>query len=276
MNCICCYIRKDDWAKSLELCKRISMDSSVRQKMSPFETLRFMYFRCYTMIMAIDSGYQIRAGFDVDRSRKVNEIAMELQDMHKLLQLVHNSQENSKYLEAAVEDFKELVDLFNTTVRTAVAVVQEARVPLQPTDPSTQDNKDDEIVGDKEIDDGVKKVEIGQQLLREGKYKEAYQWHSAAISSQSPHPSKKPELCELLSGRARASAGMGEQKQVSPVPTVQVYIQYAGSCEHSYTLRRQTLTLLARNCCIPAQRKLVTASGPGPPTSRSSELSNFP
>lgn len=217
MNCICCYIRKDDWAKSLELCKRISTDASLRHKMSPFETLRFLYFRCFTMIMAIDSGHQTREGFDVDRSRKVNEIAMELQDMHKLLQLVHSRQENSKYMEAAVEDFKELVDLFNTTVKTAAAVIQEPRVPLQPAEPSSQDSKEDEIVDDKEMEDGVKKVEIGQQLLREGKYKEAYQWHSAAISSQSPHPSKKPELCELLSGRARASAGMGEQKQVSPV-----------------------------------------------------------
>ena len=146
----------------------------------------------------------------------MNEITMELQDMHKFLQLAHGTQENSKYFEGAVEDFREVVDLFNKTVRFAAAVKQESTILPPTAESSTHDNKHEFEEGDKEID-GVKKVEVGQQLLREGKYKEAYQWHSAAISSQSPHPSKKPELCELLSGRARASAGMGEQKQVSSI-----------------------------------------------------------
>lgn len=169
------------------------------------------------MIMALDSSRHSSSGevFNIDRSRKVNEITMELQDMHKFLQLAHGTQENSKYFESAVEDFREVVDLFNKTVRNATAAKQEPIVPLPSAEPSVQDYKEEIEEGDKELDDGVKKVEVGQQLLREGKYKEAYQWHSAAISSQSPHPSKKPELCELLSGRARASAGMGEQKQVS-------------------------------------------------------------
>ena len=194
-----------DWTKALDLCHRINSDPAAREKLSIVEKLRLIYFKIYSSIMVIESNSSPRKEvFDVERNRRVNEITMELQDMHKLLTDSHADNEKNTHLHGAINDYRELLEIFNSKK------LHNSGQPSTTSSSTEEGHAEDSAAR-------TRNVEVGQQLLREGKYKEAYQWHSAAISSQPPHPSAKPELCELLSGRARASAGLGEQKQVLPL-----------------------------------------------------------
>lgn len=230
MNCICCLLRMREWEAALEQSTHLTNDALSKAKLnsSALELLRFMYFKSYAKIMTIAESSRPSVDnlqdFDIERSRKANEVIMELQDMQKVLVQHENTElSNSAGWQGALNDFQELVDLFhshrlNGSQGPAPATGSDSFV--METGPqfsssssssySSSSNNPAQALG--EVDSA--KVEVGQQLLREGKYKEALQWHSAAISSHNPDPAMRPALCGLLKGRARASAGLGEQKQV--------------------------------------------------------------
>lgn len=105
MNCIYCHIRKNQWPEALKLCERIMDDSVARDRMSPIEMLRLMYFKCFAMINSI-----LNTAVDgPERVQKVADVQDAVQDMLRLLVNSHARHENN--FKGASNDLREILEL---------------------------------------------------------------------------------------------------------------------------------------------------------------------
>ena len=105
MNCIYCHIRKNQWPQGLNLCERIMDDSVARDRMSPIEMLRLMYFKCFAMINSILNS----AADDPERVQRVADVKDAVQEMLRLLVNSHARHENN--FKGASNDLREILEL---------------------------------------------------------------------------------------------------------------------------------------------------------------------